>query len=201
MIEITEEGIHAALGPYFEGHYVVFDPGLQGQKISGDGRVVIGDRAGPTRHPTTLAHQMAHFVEIDRRRMAVYDWGLRSPLRTIAGHLVCEPRTRAMTERELRCTAIQWNIGERLGLPDLEKEMEDQVRALLYLPDWWLVPGESDKAKVNWLRRRAKALRRKYPFAWFESEWWERSQVLWARHRRRLRATRSRAGVKENPEI
>ena len=179
------------LAPFFEGHAIKFSTGLNGNRVGSDGTVYIGD--GTFHSKSMLAHEMAHFVEIDQRRCGMYGWGLRVPEKFVFDRFCAVPQTTQMAERETRVIAFQTNLLEKLGL-FTEEGLVTTIRAVEgFSPDWWLIPAKSDKGRLQWLRRQVNKYRKVNTFELFEAEWWRRSEVLKARMKRKLRAPESLA--------
>lgn len=125
----------------------------------GDGKhpeqLAFGGRAGPWENVNheNLAHEMAHFVEIDEPRCAMHGWGLRVPmLRTPWGKDQI-PQTYQATLRECRTVAIQANLLHATGIAF---EPEDFARSFDFLPDYYNVPkgNTKDYKKVKEYRMR-----------------------------------------------
>lgn len=170
-------------------------PGFQGQRVDENGVVYVGNRAGPSREFSNLAHEVCHFVEIDDARQQIFGWGLRSPEIEILGRICVEPMTRQMTERELRVMAYQANLTEALGAPARVSRM---VSALVYMPDFTWVPLEDgrpaygegapswdevpyrevDPSRIRWMASRVQELRKIYTFERFCSEWFRKITLL-----------------------
>src|SRR4029079_18415138 len=116
--------------------------------------VILGWKVAGQKDPGGLLHEMAHFVEIDERRMAKETYGFRWPKPFYSGgrynHVYYEPKTMRMTAREVRTMAFQHHLHEHFGLPTL-RETGGICGALVFMPDWWNVPGRSEAARKNWI--------------------------------------------------
>lgn len=172
---------------------VRYVPGLQGQRVDDAGVVYIGNRAGPSRAFSNLAHEICHFVEIDDARQQLHGWGLKVPSFTILGQVCVEPVTRKMTERELRVMAYQANLTEALGAP---ARVSNMVRALQFMPDFMQIPledgepaytgngtsrvpyAEVDPSRIRWMTNRVQELRKDFTFERFRSEWSRKIALL-----------------------
>lgn len=172
-----------------------YKPGLEGQFVDRDGVIYVGNRAGPTRDLSNLAHELSHFVEVDDTRVGFYGWGLKAPEKWILGHRCCEPITMQMTERELRVIAYQVNLLESLGSPSRPRTF---VRSLIYMADFIYVPledgrsaygddaptfeemgpREKDESRIRWMTRRVEAMRSEYTLERFDSEWTRKLNLL-----------------------
>jgi hypothetical protein len=175
-------------------NWIRYEPGLQGQRVK-DGVVFVGNRAGPTRAFSYLAHELSHFVEIDDARQQSHNWGLKVPTLVVLGQTCTQNTTRQMTERELRVMAYQANLMEAIGAPARIPEM---VRALQFMPDFFLVPLEDgrpaygegapsrdevpyrdvDLSRTRWMVNRVQELRKEYTFERFQSEWTRKIALL-----------------------
>ncbi len=161
---------------------VRYEASLEGQDVR-DGVVYLGDRAGPGRSQSDLAHEMSHFVEIDDARMLIRGWGLIFPRVEVCGQLCDEPVTLKMTERELRVIAYQANLLSAAGA---EVNLLKLVRPLVFVPDFHLVPMEDGRpghlakdvayedrepSRLRWLRNRVLELRTVHTMERFRHEW------------------------------
>jgi len=162
---------------------------LQGNDVRG-GVLFLGDRAGPGRSQSDLAHEMGHFVEIDDTRMLKRGWGLVYPQVEVAGQLCDEPKTMKMTERELRVLAYQANLLEASGA---RVDTFRLVKPMVFVPDFFFVPLEDGRdaylaedvpyekretSRLRWLRKRVDVLRAEYTFERFRHEWNRRVLIL-----------------------
>ncbi len=171
-------------------------PGLQGQRVSEDGIVRIGDRAGPGRALSNTVHELAHFVEIDDARQQTFGWGLHVPTVVVCGQTCTEPTTHKMVDRELRVMAYQVNLMQALGAPPMR--VRRLVQALQYMPDFILVPLEDgrpaygegapsrkeipyekvDPSRISWMVNRVQELRAEFTFERFRAEWFRKIALL-----------------------
>lgn len=157
-------------------------------------QMVLGCKVGPQISHVNLAHEMAHFVEIDDARIVKSGWGLRVPKVTICGIECVEPRTTQMTEREIRVIAYQANLLEYLGASET---VDDTIRSLHFMPDFMLIPLENgihpfseegialgvpyeevDKSRTRWISNRVDAARKVCTMEKFLSEWFRKLSVL-----------------------
>jgi len=178
--------------PYFKGHALKFRRGLSGNWVEndvvfiGDGSYAFGGPEDETPlHRSMLAHEMAHFVEIDQRRCGSYGWGLKVHEVTVLGQKYAEPRTRQCAEREGRVLAYQFNLLEHLGLLHEETALNAVKAVVNFTPDWIHIPRRSDPGRIQWLLRLVEKNRKTYTFERFNEEWWRRSEVLKARQQRK----------------
>lgn len=150
------------------------------------GRLMFGVWAGPAARVSNLLHEMAHFVEIDERRMGKRGWGLRLPKMhyipgPYGGSTWCEPTTMQITAREIRVIAYQHHLHVHLGIEPWRKLLPD---LLPFLPDWYNVPGRRDGSRQRWvwsLYDRLIASPR-YSLAAFQAEWARRNDLLRAKY-------------------
>jgi hypothetical protein len=189
--------MYPEFAPFFEGHELKFQTGLSGNAVDPEGRVIIGD--GPFTLPDVygdrtplvrknyLAHEMAHFVEINERRCSTYNWGLKVPRVVVLGQECVEPRTTQIIERELRVHAFQFNLLEKLGLLD-DELLNWVVKSLIGgTVDYYRIPGKTEEARIRWGLRMLARYRKTHTYGRFEFEWWRRNEVLKARAKRRAR--------------
>jgi hypothetical protein len=168
---------------------VRYESNLEGQDVR-DGVLYLGDRAGPGRSQSDLAHEMSHFVEIDDDRMLVRGWGLVFPQVEICGQLCDEPKTLKMTERELRVMAYQANLLTAAGAQVSTSKL---VKALVFVPDFHLVPMEDGRpghlakdvpyqdrepSRLRWLKNRVEELRVVHTLERFRHEWNRKVRLL-----------------------
>ncbi len=176
-------------------NWIRYVPGLQGQRVSEEGVVLVGNRAVSQRAFSNVAHEVCHFVEIDDARQQMFGWGLRRPETVVLGRICVEPVTRQMTERELRVMAYQANLTEALGAP---ARILNMVRVLQNMPDFISVPLEDgrpaygegapsrdevpyrdlDLSRIRWMAKRVQELRKEYTFERFRSEWFRKIALL-----------------------
>lgn len=145
-----------------------------------DGKLWIGGRAGPKCDISNLAHEMAHFVEIDDDRCAITGWGLRVPEQWVYDRWCFEPLTNQCTQRECRVAAYQHNLLKWAGVTRTPKYL---VKSFYFLPDHWNVPGEYhpwNKYRLQWCENLVQSLivKPEYGFDAFEAEWRRKNQVL-----------------------
>lgn len=171
----TEFDVRAALRDFFRpGYAVSMRWDLVGMSIE-NGYVVFGASIGYLSSGIKyLAHEMAHFVEIDENRCRQVTWGLRTPMKFIGNQLICEPQTLQMTRRELRVCALQSNFLDAFGFQHTITDLTDPLR---YLPDYYLVPARSEAERVAWYAQQAMELkaRPQFSFKTFERIWRRRA--------------------------
>lgn len=172
-----------------EGSPVVFNPEqFETNKILDDGRVSLGWRVTWfSRGTDNLFHEMAHFVEIDERRMSQPSYGLKVPRVWIYDRFCSEPRTMQISARELRVFAYQHHIHEHYGIPTWRNKATD---LLSWLPDYHLIPGRGfrrNDTHTNWILAHYDRLVRskKYQFQVFREEWDRRLVILAKRIKKR----------------
>jgi len=154
---------------------------LQGNNITEDGKLQVGCRAGPSIEAWHFCHEVCHFVEIDDERMLMQNWGLRVPEKWVIDRFVCEPETLQATERELRTLAYQWHLHKLLNIKSTPAAM---VSALVYMPDFWLVPGgwsKNDEKRLKWCADRMMDLTKDFHLDRFMAEWKRKNALLNAR--------------------
>lgn len=185
--------------------FIVSDK-VQGQNISEDRKIIFGLRCGPLSYDIqSLIHEMAHFVEIDEKRMFKYAWGLKLPEKYVLGRRCIEPTTNQPTMRELRVGAIQMNILEWLGengyihydryaydwqskyvteLYSLDEAIANFIRSMDFMPDWYMIPGKTKEARTLWMTRKLKRFMKTYTIEWFLKRWGQRCEIVRQKHRK-----------------
>jgi hypothetical protein len=170
-----------------------YKPGLEGQWVDAEGTIFIGNRAGPSKGVSNLAHEMSHFVEIDDARVQRYGWGLRLPELYVLGQRCIEPATMQATARELRVSAYQANLMASVGAP---LNVPHLVRSLEYMPDFLYVPLEDGRpaygdgspedmeyrekidSRIRWMANRVQELRSEFTLERFRHEWHRKIALL-----------------------
>lgn len=189
------EPIHPGLLSLFEGTTVLrIDPEVTGNKVV-EQAVIFGASAALNIKNENLLHEVAHFVEIDQRRMATFGWGLRCKTQVrIMGNYYAEPRTSQSTDRECRVIAYQKNLADFLGL---EHDHVDFIRSLRFMKDSTFVPlkdgrlpytDKSDTQNMSseeiresqhaWCVDRVEKYRSEMTAGKFLSEWYRRRAIL-----------------------
>jgi hypothetical protein len=165
------------------------------QWLDASKKLWFGVWAGPAADVANLLHEMAHFVEIDERRMGMHGWGLKLPKMyslpgRYGGTSWCEPKTMQISARELRVMAFQHHLHVYLGV----EPWREQVASLLrWLPDWYNVPGHGDGPRSRWMVAQYDRLIKspRYSLASFRAEWTRRNEILKARYARADRRARA----------
>lgn len=146
---------------------------LEGQKVE-NGTIFIGSRAGPSSNLDNILHELAHFIEIDEKRMDQHGWGLKYgkwvdspfPNRYCSGWY--ELTTDKHIQREIRVWAYQANLLKYFKLP---VDFQDLAEIAPYLPDLWLYKnGKTDKERVANIARQIEDLAGQISYS-FESIW------------------------------
>lgn len=178
----------------FDGHSIKYKPRLEGQTVSEEGVVYIGDRAGPSIDLSNLCHEMAHCVEIEFERLTEQGYGLRYPHVYIINRMCIDPATMQMTEREMRVIAYQANIMDHFGIDG----MNYQINSMQYLPDFCFVPiengmcaydenndfakslsySQTTNSRLKWLAQQIDQLREIFTFKRFINNWEEIDKKL-----------------------
>lgn len=148
-----------------------------GQRIDEDGTVVFGARLVNELDHESLAHEMAHFVEIDEGRIDVFGWGLvmGTPV-VVAGREYNEFMTADAVMREARVIAIQANLLEAMGLPF---DINETIRPLAHIPAICYVHADDAAAiqiVTGWIERLRTVAR--YSFKRFQHEWGRRCSMM-----------------------
>lgn len=201
MLNRIKEDIHPGILAMFEGTKVLqVKPELQGNWVDQD-VVIFGASAGFNIRNENLLHEMAHFVEIDQRRIARSGWGLDCKTKVrVMGQYCNEPRTCQATLRECRTIAYQKNLADFLGI---EHDHVDFCRSLQFMPDTTWVPlqdGSMPYAENNmldlstidirksqhvWCCAKVEEYRKELTAGKFLAEWYRRRSVLEQRVKRK----------------
>lgn len=184
---------------FFNTSVVRLRAGLEGQTVSEDGIIFIGDRAGPGSFVgaidiSNICHEMAHLVEIDDARMRSQGWGLTVPEIFVIDRICQEPTTKDITMRELRVAAYQSHLLAYLGV---SKPVGEIVDSFDWLPDSCYVPIEDgrkpyganyeavraegidiQKSQHRWRINQVKKLKKIFTLDRFLSEWKRKVQWL-----------------------
>jgi hypothetical protein len=129
-----------------------FNPGVEGYC-----GYVFGGRAGPAIAVRNVFHEMAHAAQFGednfRHRAVRHGFVFKVRKVTVFGESYPEPNTAQATEREMDTFAHEWhllrNAGYRLNLAQF---LQDKVQVMNYMPDWYMVNGENEKARHATLR-------------------------------------------------
>ena len=137
VILAMEPVVDRLIEEFFNTDVIKFKSGVEGQAISDDGTILLGDRAGPYNFEgsysiSNICHEMAHLVEIDDTRMRMPGWGLKVRSINVLGRKCYEPQDDRITCRELRVAAYQLHLLEYLGV---SKTVTDIVDSFDWLPD------------------------------------------------------------------
>lgn len=172
---------------------------VEGQAIADDSKLILGLRCGPLGFDIkSLIHEIAHFVEIDEKRMFLKGWGLNVPRKFIFNQYCVDPRTNQATMRELRVGAIQMNILLWLNekgyttfdsfpqdycaeyvtdLFSLDNEIQNFVKSMNWMPDWLMIPGKGDDGRKLWMTNKIKKFMKVYTIEWFLKRWENRCKL------------------------
>lgn len=121
----------------------------EGQRVK-DNVVLLGTKIGPHSHTLTgLVHEMSHLIEIDNKRAVVDGWGFSYGQEVhILGQVFNEPSTYQASLRETRVIAIEAKIYELIGYT---YDIMESVRPLVYMGDFFLVPGTNERERLSFL--------------------------------------------------
>lgn len=166
--------------------YVVNEYGISDYWDGNSFTLAFGARAGTFLdiNLTNLAHEMAHFVEIDEARCSMDGWGLKSPTSLVMGLECIKPHTMQATARECRVIAHQSNLLEALGF---SVDVHMLANGLQVMYDCCHVPNvneskyqESNVFRIQYCARYINELRTKpeYSFENFKQVWFERIEKL-----------------------
>jgi len=184
-----------------DGRHLGVSANLEGTKHDFKGRrITFGCRAGPNYDVTNLLHEMAHFIEIDERRVVKENWGFRigRPFLTNFGVDSIPVNTKG-TEREARVWAIQHLLTVHLGI---EETVMDKAKIAQFMPDFWRIPGETYDEKIAFVVKLIEDGLQTFTLESIEGIWNERVAKLGALFdaeiARRKRADRLLAGEVRN---
>lgn len=116
-----------------------------------------GAVTGPTISISNIFHEMAHSIEFamsgddieQRSRGGQYHFHVNSTL--INGQLYDEVTTNQATLRECRTFAIQIKLMHLVGFKsDLNEFARYSARLTTWLPDWYLIEGDSENERMKW---------------------------------------------------
>lgn len=177
-VEIPEK-----LKTLFKDSPIVVDADVCGNSIKKDGTLVLGLQCGPDQDLDALLHEMGHFVEIYENRMMTYGWGLEyTSVVEVGGRLYEEPQTTRAIERECRVMAYQVHLKNYLGLP---VDLDDTVRSLQLMGDWFLVPSgkfrstdKINKARWEWCKAKVLENMETLTLEKFFEIWYYRNDIL-----------------------
>lgn len=119
----------------------------EGQRVI-DNKVILGTRLGPeTNCLQGVAHEMAHLLEIDNKRMIKSGWGFKYGKKIqIMGQVFHEPLTYQASLRECRTFAFEMLIYEIIGQEYDKKEL---ISPLKYMNDYLHVQAEQMTRDLN----------------------------------------------------
>ena len=185
------EQIEQIKNRFFNNEFVEYKGGVQGMYIDDHGKIVMGNRAGPSTWAPSfdiknLVHEMSHMVEIDDARMRCHGWGLKLPQIWVYDRYCCEPITKQITDRELRVAAYQVNLLKHFKIP---VRISNITSSLEWLADTCFVPLEDGQmpysegrthnldytqiktSQARWRVNEVKRLMKEFTAERFISEW------------------------------
>lgn len=143
-------------------------------------------RPHPPKFSASLAHEMAHLIEIPATRCLRWDLRIRSSVEVL-GRMYFEPRTWQATQRECRVVAIEAAIVEWAGGSPLKTISRKAIALARWQPDYSLIPrlpsssGRSqspEQERAAFLRQEIKSLRNQYPIDLVMTLWRERVSLV-----------------------
>ena len=149
-----------------------------------------GCRAGPSKpNVHDLSHELAHASQFGARyfhhRASRGTFLFRTRKIFVYDRFCVEPRSNQATLRELDTFACQLHLLEAAGEgPDRAEFMRESARLMRLMPDWWLVPGDSEEERALWCESRIRS--------YFEKR---RQQTVKRRLVQWLDATQSKLGA------
>lgn len=136
---------------------------------SGFNDFTFGAKTGPSIGIDNLFHEMSHAVDfvlcgddIEHRSLGGrYTFNVK--MKSFNGKLYEQLETNQCTMRELRVFAIQIKFMHLVGFKNsLEFLAKDYSRLSVWLPDWFLVDGNSDPERIEWCRKKIIELYHQY---------------------------------------
>lgn len=127
---------------------------------SGFQKFTFGAVTGPSIAINNIFHEMAHAVDfvlcgddIEQRTLGGrFNFGVK--MIGINGQFYEQVETTQCTKRECRTFAIQLKLMHSVGFKtNLEFFANDVARLTTWLPDWFLVEGESETERVEWCKQ------------------------------------------------
>jgi len=208
---MTPEVVERLMGAYFQGVSIKVDwdfyatQKVNHETVEWNGKpynrrtLVFGPWAGPRRCPTHVIHEMAHLAEINDRRILIHGWGLRLPEVYISAgqysRMCCEPTTWQATQRETRVIAYQMGVEEEMGIGS---SVEESVQSLVFMADWWLVPGKDNKERLSFVAETVTELRKTFTLERFKAEWVRKNALLKKRQYTLIRTKKADVAERSN---
>ena len=142
--------------------------------------IYLSTYAGPQSHLSNLFHEMAHFVEIDQKRMTLANsgWGFSyGKYWRILNSSGYECSTMASTLREMRVWAYQINLLKHFNI---FTDIQDLTSAADFINSFMFVPGKNKEERHNWIETEVEKMSRevRYSFDAFSMEWERRCKIL-----------------------
>lgn len=137
-------------------------PGLRvNQRQEGYANYSFGCRAGPSKaNVMDLSHELAHACQFGPAafKTRASERGFVFHVRRVEfkGQLYTEPLSCQGIERELETCAYQLHLLEKSGYTFNREKALDQWAYLMvaFMPDWWHIPGDSEKERKAWCRQK-----------------------------------------------
>lgn len=138
-------------------------PGLRiDRRLTGYQNFTFGCRVAFSRaNVRDLAHELAHAAQFGpsafETRALEHGFAFRTRFKYWNGQGYADPRTARSTLRELETFAYGAHLlqlaGERL---DLDRYFSEAARLMTkFMPDWAMVPGDTEKARKAWCKKQA----------------------------------------------
>lgn len=128
-----------------------------------------GAVAGPSIDIDNLYHEMSHAIDfvlcgddIESRTMGG-KYNFKVKMTEINGSLYEQVETDQCTMRECRVFAIQMRLRHMLGYKNsLDMMAAGYARLTVWLPDWFLIEGNSEAERINWCKNHIIKLYHQY---------------------------------------
>lgn len=129
---------------------LMFNPDVEGYRD-----YTFGGRAGPSVNFRHLTHELAHAAqfgkELFRWRATESGFVFKVPRVFVFNQYCFEPTTHQATMRELETFAHELHIRQACGYKQSPQAMaRDCVQSMVFMPDWYNVPGKSKEEKMDW---------------------------------------------------
>lgn len=128
-------------------------------ETSGFKDYTFGAATGPSIGIDNLFHEMGHAIDFVlngddlKRRTLGGRFHFDVKMKSFNGKLYEQVETNQCTLRECRAMAIQMKLMHMVGFKtDLNSMAQNYARLTVWLPDWYLVEGDSEKQRIEWCK-------------------------------------------------
>jgi hypothetical protein len=170
---------------FFQNNVVKYKSKMEGQECK-ERCFFLGSYAGPEKSIESLLHEVGHFAELEKERLAIFPtngWGLKQGrFWQIGVHWGYEPCTDQQVLREARVWAFQLSAQRHFNLRSCAKEL---VSSAVYLPAWCLYKRKTVQTKphdeheaLDTLARHVDGLTKNYTFERLVCDYHDRVKYL-----------------------